>query len=363
MSFNKLMRVISTSANLRMLLVAMAGVVLWAEPRPWHKPPETPEAFAIRLAEQHFQEFGFPAIVRGDAQLAGCASLNENSGGLEIASQEVVTEIVYGPRWVCVSIYTPSQSAEPGARIVRFTPDKSSHVFGHVTGSEFEERQRMGFRFPSNPAEALDTDGAAEFAARLPKILNIHRAGALVTVIGDFESGALRSRAAGIAPIRSSAKETPPPTDSTWPLKAALLLCFLTLAAVSAFLIRARLQLLRSAKVEVEAKPKPVLRVQQATKAAVARMQALSGSGVPARRALAFEVKNVQDERRVLEIDSLLSALPKHGVSAGELNEMITIARSVHAWAVKDNVACPLELVKLYLADRLEGIKKNARTV
>jgi hypothetical protein len=62
-----------------------------------------------------------------------------------------------------------------------------------------------------------------------------------------------------------------------------------------------------------------------------------------------------------MEIDSLLTDLPRHGVSVVELNEMMTIARNMHAWAVKDNIACPLELVKLYLADKLEVIKKNER--
>lgn len=362
MSFNKLVRAILAAADLRIVLLAIVNVVLWAEPGPWQKPPETPETLAIRLAEQRFKEFGFPAIVRSDSQLARCPPLNDNGGRLEVTSQEVLTVFVHGPRWVCVSIYTPAQPAEPTARIVSFTLDRSSRVFGNVTGREFQEQQRLGFRFPSNPAEALDIGSVGEFEARLPKILNIHRAGALVTVVSEFESNAVRGPAASIAPIRSAAKQTPP-RDRTRPLKAALLGCLLTLAAVTAFLLRARLQLRKTAKVEAEAAPKPVLKPRPATRAVAARMEALSGRGVNARSALAFEVKNIQDERRVVEIDSLLSDLPKHGVSAGELNEMIAIARNVHAWAVKDNVACPLELVKLYLADKLEAIKKGTKAV
>ena len=73
---------------------------------------------------------------------------------------------------------------------------------------------------------------------------------------------------------------------------------------------------------------------------------------------MAFEVNNAHDQKRVLEIDSLLNELTKHGVGVDELNRMIKVARGVHELAVKERVPCPLELVRDYLADKLKKIVK-----
>lgn len=350
-----LKRAIHTTADLAILLLAVSCVGLWAEPGPQQRRPETPEALAIRLGEQRFHEYGFPVIVRRDDHIAECASLNEDGGGVQVASEEVLTEFVYGPRWVCASIYTPARTAEPSKRIMRFEPGGAYRVFGSVTGREFLERKRLGFRFPSNPANAPDPDGLSEFAARLPKILNIGRAGALVTEITHFESEAGLGRAVEVPPVRSPVKEAPPPDSPTWPLKPLLLVSLLTLVAVAAFLSRSHFQLRKPAKAPTE----PAVTVLELERPPVMKPQAPSGREMNSRKTFAFAVNNARDQRRAQEIDSLLSDLPRHGVSVGELNEMMTIARNVHAWAVKDNIACPLELVKLYLAEKLEGIKKK----
>jgi hypothetical protein len=238
---------------------------------------------------------------------------------------------------------------------VRFEPGGAYRVFGSVTGSEFLERKRLGFRFPSNPADAPDQAGIRQFAAGLPKILNIGRAGTLVTEVTQIESDAGLGRAVEIPPVRSPVKEVPPPDSSTWPLKPLLLVGLLTLLAVAAFFFRSRFKLRKSAKAPVE----PVVKAPEQARPPLTTPHVLAEREMNTRRTLAFAVNNAQDQRRAMEIDSLLSDLPRHGVSVGELNEMMTIARNVHAWAVKDNIACPLDLVKLYLADKLEGIKKH----
>ena len=346
---------IHPTAPLGILLLAVTSVGLWAEPRPQQKYPETPETLAIQLAEQRFQEYGFPVIVRGDDHITECASLNEDGGGVQVASEEVLTEFVYGPHWVCASIYTPARPAEPSKRIMRFEPGGACRVFGSVTGREFLERKRLGFRFPSNPANEPDPDGVSEFAARLPRILNIGRAGTLVTEVTHFESDAGLGSAVEPPRVRPPVKEAPPPDSSTWPLKPLLLVSLLTLVAVGAFLFRSRFHFHKPAKASTE----PAVKVLEPDQPPVTKLQAPSGREMNSRKTFAFAVNNARDQRRALEIDSLLSDLPRHGVSVGELNEMMTIARNVHAWAVKDNIACPLELVKLYLADKLEGIKKK----
>lgn len=353
-----LKRATHPTIGLRILLLAATCVGVWAESEPHQKQPETTETLANRLGEQRFQEYGFPVIVRRDDHVADCASLNEDGGGVQVASEEVLTEFVYGPRWVCASIYTPARPTEPSGRIVRFEPGGAYRVFGSVTGGALLERKRLGFRFPSNPADAPDQDGMREFAARLPKILNITRAGTLVTAVGHLESSAVLGGASEPSPVGPAVKEVPPHDSPAGPLKPLVLVGLLTLAAVVAFLFYSRFRLRKPAHVPTES----VVKTPETAKPPVIKPQAPLKSEINIRQTFAFAVNNARDQRRAMEIDSLLSDLPRHGVSVGELNEMMTIARNMHAWAVKDNIACPLELVKLYLADKLEGIKKKERT-
>jgi hypothetical protein len=341
----------------RILLLAVAFVGLRAEPGPQQKRPLAAETIAVQLGEQRFQEYGFPVIVRRDDRLAECASLSEGGGGVQVAAEEVLTEFVYGPRLVCASIYTTARPAEPRKRIVRFEAGGAYRVFGSVTGKEFLERQRLGLRFPNNSEDAPDQDSVREFAASLPRILNLDRAGALVTEIGHFEADAVRGRTADSPRAESQVKEAPSPSSSAWPLKSMLLVSLLALVAVAGFFSRSRFHLRKPTQAPTE----PAVIVPEPAKPPAARPPAPAGREMNARRTFAFAVNNARDQRRAMEIDSLLTDLPRHGVSVVELNEMMTIARNMHAWAVKDNIACPLELVKLYLADKLEVIKKNER--
>jgi hypothetical protein len=276
-----------------------------------------------------------------------------------------LTEFVYGPRWVCVSTFTTALQAESGKRVVRFKSDKSSHVLGRVGGGEFVERQRLGFQFPNHPAEAAREADLSQFAARLPKILNIGKAGALVSAVSNLEAVAQANAA---AEARSGRSFRRPPVEEVqssgnfgWAWKTALLAGFMAFAAGVAFWAHARLQLRKVAIAKVEpVKVEPVLtKLPIAAHPRSARRDVLAARHTDARAALSFAVNNVQDERRAREIDGLLQDLPKYGVGPTELNEMIVIARSVHAWAVKDKVGCPLELVKLYLADKLDTIKRS----
>ncbi len=352
LNMNMWKRVLHGTASLGVLLLALPAVILLGEPGHEQR-LETPETFATRLAEQDFQDFGFPVIVRRDESLDKCPTLNEE-GGLLVSFQDVVTEFVYGARWVCVSMYTPAQPAQSGRRAMRFTTGKSTRVFGTVPGGEFLERQRLGLRFPVNSSEAPEEQDLREFAARLPKVLSLRRAGALATVVSHLESHAGRGRAADTTPVRTSTQETPVPGDSTWPLKAALLASLIMLVGVTAFLLRTRAQLRRAAKPNVE----PALKAPEATSPPVARKAAPSPLDRTSRRNMAFEVNNAHDQKRVLEIDSLLNELTKHGVGVDELNRMIKVARGVHELAVKERVPCPLELVRDYLADKLKKIVK-----
>ena len=345
-----LKRTLYRKGKLSVLLLLLPAVTAWAEPGTRQQRSETPETFAVRLAEQHFQDFGFPTVVRADEHLGNCPSLNEEEGGLTVSFQEVVTEFVYGRQWVCVSMYAPARPGEAGIRGPKFATGKSFCMFGRLSGGEFLERQRLGIRFPDTPSDVPE-EGLDEFAARLPRILNIRRAGALASAVSHFETVAGRGGTASIATARSSPQDAPPPDNSAWPLKAALIASVLALLAVTAFLFRARLQLRESTR----ARTTPELKAPGPAPTPTAAAEVPFEGTRTTRRTLAFGVNNAQDERRVLEIDSLLNKLTNRGVSVDELNAMIKVAKDIHALAVKENIPCPLELVKQYMADKLKA--------
>jgi hypothetical protein len=247
-------------------------------------------------------------------------------------------------------MYTLARPGEAGIRASKFATGNSFRMFGRLSGGELLEGQRLGFRFPDEPSDVPE-EGLREFAASLPRILKIRRAGALASAVRHFETVAGRGGTAGIAAVRSSPQDAPPPVNSAWPLKAALIASVLALVAVTAFLFRARLQLRES----TTASTTPELKAPGPEPTPAAAAEVPFEGARTTRRTLAFGVNNAQDERRVLEIDSLLNNLTNRVVSVDELNAMIKVAGDIDALAVKQNIPCPLEHVKQYLADKLKA--------
>jgi hypothetical protein len=351
-----LKRAIRPTANLGILLT-LACLGVWAEPGLSQKRHETPETLANRLAEQRFQEYGFPVIVRQDDHIAGCTSLNEDGGAVQVASEEVLTEFVYGARWVCASVYTQAGPTEPTGRLRRFEPGGAYRIFGSVSGRAFLERKRLGFRFRGNPGDEPDQDAVREFAAKLPKILNIRRAGTLATAVTHFKTDAEPGHNAEAAPARPAPERALPSHGSTWPWKTLFLVSLVALLAVAAFLFYSRFQLRTPAHAPAE----PAAKTPGAERPRATQPPDSLRRAINYRQAFAFAVNNARDQRNALAIDTLLSELPKHGVNVEQLNEMVAVARKIHAWAVKDDLSCPLELVRFYLVGKLEEKKREER--
>ena len=320
---------------------------------------------ARKMAKHLFQDSGFPVVVRKEETLDDCKALNTNEHSWVAHEGNVVTEFLYSPQAICVTVFT--RAKENG---IHLNPASFEALFGSLTEGEFSVRQRMGFRFPDDPMTPPSEEALEMFFIRVPRPVNLHHAGSLSAAMRDAESpetssafsfgvikaypGAKRGENSSTREAWAGAKAKAASvkdggggqgwvvarnagigTAGLLGIGAAIWLCFHFLA-----------------------------RAQRAS-ASVAPANAAPERPRPVdfeeRRAISFPVRSGEDQNVVMEIDVLfLDLAKKGGVQKRELDFITKQAQKIHALAVKEESPA-LELVREYLTEQLKEAQKNNR--
>ena len=322
---------------------------------------------AEKMAKHLFQDSGFPVVVRKEQTLGDCKALNTNEHSWVAHEGNVVTEFLYSTQAICVTVFTGAQ--KNGG--IHLNSASFETIFGSLPEGEFSVRQRMGFRFSNDPLAPPSREALELFFVRVPRPVNLQRAGSLAAAMRDVEStetstafsGAVINAYPGAKPGENStvlepradpnakassvedsgggqpwvqARNAGIGTAGLLGIGVAIWLCF-------RFFVRARQA---AASVPV-----------------VAPENAVPEDSRPVdlhqRGAISFPVRNGQDRKVVMEIDVLfLDLAKKGGVQKRELDFITKQAQKIHTLAVKENLPA-LKMVREYLTEQVKEALKN----
>jgi hypothetical protein len=333
--------------NRILLVLCLLGPLLKAEPAS----AVTPAAVAKKMARQLFDESGYTVVVRRTEQIAECKQISEGGNVWVVPQQDMVTDVLYSSRAICVSVLVRSE--EPGA--IRFESQVFEDKFGTVPTGQFQVRQRSAFVFSDNTPP--DEAALEMFFRQVPRPVNLQHPGSLVSAMKEIESSEAGSKftsgvsgtsaapAAKIVADNKSSSWTGMPGMPTLVLLASVGLCG---AALFLFLrSRSQSQPVPSRSGQLQDEVEPVDKVQEPAAARPKGPKRLS------RRMLALPVTSAQDQKAVTEIDALILQLTTDGsVKWGKADEILKKAHALNAEAVKQNLPS-LEIVKQFLTEQV----------
>jgi hypothetical protein len=318
--------------------------------------PVTPASFSQRMALHLFQSSGSPVVLRRVQSLTECQATESGEGVWIVPPQDVVTEFVYGPQAICVSVFV---RAAPGASDpVRLDPAHYKIKFGSPPTGEYSLRQRLALFFPSDSSIGPGVEAMELFFRRVARPVNLDQTGSLASAMKDVDSTEAAAKFAGEvigkAPRASSPSDADDdfepdpgrPAGKSVARIAVLLLGIAIIGGAGSLYMRhrARQAPIAAQKRIVEA-PQPV--GERPANPAPAR----EGLG---RRMISLPVASENDKKLVSEIDSLILDLTrKAGFKWKEVEEITKQAQKVSAMAEMEQLPV-LEIVREFLKEQIK---------
>ena len=157
--------------------------------------PVTPASVSQKMAQHLFQSSGSSILLRSTDKVAECRSTETGDGVWVVAPQDVVTEFLYSPQTICVSVFVRSDRQAPDT--TRLDQTQFESKFGSIPTGEFSVRQRLAFVFPRDSSNAPGPDALALFFRKIARPVNLQHPGSLTSAMKEIQSPEAGAQFAG----------------------------------------------------------------------------------------------------------------------------------------------------------------------
>jgi hypothetical protein len=307
------------------------------------------------MAQSLFEDTGYSVFVRRTENLTECKQMSDGSGVWVVPPSDLVTEFLYSPKAICVSLFVRSDEAGDGT--VRFDARSFEDKFGPVPAGEFAVRQRFAFVFPEDPSTPPDETTLEIFFRSVPRPVNLQRPGSLGSAMKEIESPEAGSRFA--SEVSSTPSTTPKDrtasadVDKPWGTgldwkAAGILLAGISLFGGTVFLfLRTRSYARQAAKATQEAVSQKLATPERPI--AKTPPPPLKRSG---RRMLSLPVNSDEDRKILDQINALIVQLTaESGMRWSEVEDVLKKAHGINKLAMQENLppwswsrsSCPIK--------------------